>query len=162
MYNSHYAGENEVPGSTIYSFLGVLLGTWAFSAFFFFYKIKRRYWSTFYSTNTGCQLTMSYFLGHVDDATKSLVFARHIDHWKKIAKEVKAWTLANWRRWEEEKPEWFTEHFKESVPDEFIPKMSLEELNKKGGGERRRSSAFAGNAALPSIRRSSVALVSAK
>ena len=34
----------------------------------------------------------------------------------------------------------------------MIPKMSLEELNKKAGGERRRSSAFAGMAALPSTK----------
>ena len=96
---------------------------------------------------------MSYFLENDDDATKSLVFHHHTDLWKKINHDVKEWTLANWHKWEVEKPACFTEAFKESVPDHMIPKMSLEELNKKGGGERRRSSAFAGMVVLPSPRR---------
>ena len=125
---------------------------WLLSAFFFFYKIKRKYWATFYSTKTGCQQAMSYFLEHKDDATKSLVFGDHTDLWKEIEHEVADWTLANWSKWEEEKPEWFTEAFKESVPDHMIPKVVLEALHKKAGGERRRSSAFAGMAALPSAR----------
>ena len=99
-----------------------------FRPFLFFYKIKRKYWATFYSTRTGCQQTMSYFLEHKDDATKSLVFGDHTDLWKKIENEVQEWTLTNWSKWEEEKPEWFTEHFKESVPGHMIPKLSLEEL----------------------------------
>ena len=82
----------------------------------------------------------------------SLVFRKHTDLWKKIEHEVEEWTLANWHKWEKEKPEWFTEHFKESVPDHMIPKTALEGLHKKAGGERRRSSAFSGMAALPSTR----------
>ena len=70
----------------------------------------------------------------------------------KIERKVQDWTLANWRKWEVEKPDWFTEHFKECVPDHFIPKTALEGLHKKAGGERRRSSAFAGMVALPSTR----------
>ena len=122
------------------------------SAFLFFFKIKRAYWATFYSTKTGCQHAMSHFLKN-DDATKSLVFTNHPDLWKKIAQAVKEWTFANWSKWEEEKPEWFTEHFKEKVPDHFIPKVALEVLNKLSvGGMRGRSSFFAGMAALPSTR----------
>ena len=49
--------------------------------------------------------------------------------------------MANWEKWESEKPEWFDDNSKANVPDSFIPKPSLEELNKKGGGVRRRSSA---------------------
>jgi hypothetical protein len=40
---------------------------------------------------------------------------------------VKAWTLANWARWEGE--EWFDARVKERVPDEYIPVAELEELN---------------------------------
>ena len=77
---------------------------------------------------------MSYFLMHSDDATKSLVFGNHTDLWKKIEPKVQEWTLANWHKWEVEKPDWFTDNFKESVPNHFIPKTALEELHKKGGG----------------------------
>ena len=166
LYSSYYVGTaihaNEdgtstvnalkIDEATIYSVLGALLGTWLLSVFLFFYKIKRKYWATFYSLRTGCQQAMSFFLDHDDDSIKSFIFSRHTDLWKKIEREVQEWTLANWHKWELEKPAWFTEHFKERVPDHMIPKMSLAELHKKAGGERRRSSAFAGMAALPSTR----------
>ena len=45
-----------------------------------------------------------------------------------------------WHKWEVEKPAWFTDHLKEIVSDHMIPKLSLEELHKKAGGERRRRS----------------------
>ena len=142
----------KIDVAAIYSVLGALLGTWLLSAFLFFFKIKPAYWSTFYSTRTGCQQAMSYFLDYDDDATKSIVFGNHPVLWKKIEHEVKEWTLANWSQWEVEKPEWFSKHFKEIVPDRFIPKTALERLHKEAGGERRRSSAFAGSVALPSTR----------
>ena len=37
-------------------------------------------------------------------------------------------------------------------PDHMIPKLALEDMNKKGGGERRRSSVFKGMVALRSTR----------
>ena len=142
----------KLDDATIYAVLGALIGTWLLSVFLFFFKIKRTYWPTFYSTRTGCQEAMSNFLENGNDESRSLIFRKHTDLWMKIEREVQDWTLANWHKWEVEKPEWFTEHVKESVPDHMIPKISLEELHKKGGGERRRSSAFAGIVALPSTR----------
>ena len=82
---------------------------------------------------------MSHFLKN-DDAGKSFIFRSHTDLWTKIEKEVQQWTLANWHKWEVEKPEWFTEHFKECVPNHFIPKTALEVLHEEAGGERRRFS----------------------
>ena len=35
--------------------------------------------------------------------------------------KCKAFYEENWRRWEEEEPEWFDEGFKESVPRELLP-----------------------------------------
>ena len=69
------------------------------------------------------------------------VFADHEDLWSDIRGEVKEYTLKNWGRWEAERPTWFDENFKALVPDEFIPKAALDELNTQHGGKRRRSSA---------------------
>ena len=69
-----------------------------------------------------------------------MIFTTNVDLWRDIARDVRAWTLANWSRWESEKPEWFTAAFKERVPDDMIPKEALAELNKTAGGSRRRSS----------------------
>ena len=35
--------------------------------------------------------------------------------------KCKAFYEENWRRWEEEEPEWFDEEFKELVPRELLP-----------------------------------------
>jgi hypothetical protein len=51
---------------------------------------------------------------------------------------VKAWTLENWERWEEDKPEWFNAAWKAGVDDDMIPPEILRKLN--GGSQRRRSS----------------------
>jgi hypothetical protein len=82
---------------------------------------------------------MSYFLDSAEDARKVLVFNDHPDLWKRIEKEVMAWTLENWHKWEEEEPDFFNDNFKANVPDDFIPRASLDALNKKHGGKRRRS-----------------------
>ena len=146
LYNSNYhtsdeAGTHQVDGGVVFFFLGGMLWLWLICVLLFFKKIKRAYWGTFYSTQTGGQNTRSYFLDNDDERTKVLVFKRSIDLWKGIEGEVQVWTSANWPRWEEEQPEWFTAGFKESVPDHMIPKASLDKLNRNGvGGKRRRSS----------------------
>ena len=68
---------------------------------------------------------MAFFLDNDDDATKSLVLTTNSDLWTDIRKNVRAWSLAGWNGWEIEKPAWFTEAFKESVPDDMIPKTIL-------------------------------------
>ena len=131
LYSSYYFGTTtrtnddgtttvhfvKFDDATIYSVLGALFGTWLLSVFLFFLKIKRKYWATFYSMRTGCQHAMLVFLENGNDASAE-------------------WTLANWHKWErkKERPAWFTDAFKESVPNHLIPKVALEELNKKAGG----------------------------
>jgi hypothetical protein len=58
---------------------------------------------------------------------------------KEIGEDVKEWTLGNWSRWEEEKPDWFTDEIKATVDDSMIPAKALASLNRRAGGERRRS-----------------------
>jgi hypothetical protein len=146
LYKSSSFRNNErdgmIPDSSIFNVLALLCSAWFLAVILFFYMIKRPYWNTFYSTNTGCQQAMSYFLDNDDDAKKALIFTRHTDLWKPIEKEVMAWTHANWKRWKVEKPDWFTERFIKKVPDEFIPNDVLNDLNTAAGGSRRRSSVF--------------------
>ena len=140
LFIDNFEGDSKLDGSTIFLFLGVLLSLWLSSAFLFFYKIKREYWTTFYSLETGGQNARAYFLENDDDGKKSLIFKRSRALWKEIEGEVKAWTLSKWSEWEEKKPEWFTDNFKESVPDEMIPQNELNTLNRNAkGGKRRRS-----------------------
>ena len=93
------ASSLKLDDTTIYSVLGTLLGTWLLSVFLFFFKIKRSYWSTFYSTRTGCQQAISIFLENGNDESRSLIFRKHTDLWKKIENEVAEWTLDTSTSW---------------------------------------------------------------
>ena len=125
----------------MYSFLGVLFGLWLISVFLFFDAINRDFWRTFYSTETGSQVAKSYFLFGHDDATRSLIFSDNVALWSSIRSDVKTWTLANWSKWEEEKPDWFTWSFKASVPHDMLPKEVIDELNRMSvGGKQERNS----------------------
>ena len=142
LYLSHYDdGANKIDAATIYTFLGSLHLFLAASLLFFFRFMKPKYRKTFSSTESGRENAKSYFLKNSEDTARVVLFTTGIDLWRDIAPDVKAWTLSSWSRWESEKPEWFTAAFKESVPDDMMPKEVLEELNKKAGGTRRRSSA---------------------
>jgi hypothetical protein len=104
---------------------------WTFVKFFipnslvcfsvFFFNIERKYWHTFWSTQRGKDLTMSYFVEGKTDEVKFTVFYNSKHHWVSIEDKVRKWVGENWAKWEEEKPEWFTDARKALVPVEFIP-----------------------------------------
>ncbi|GMI32162.1 hypothetical protein TeGR_g11318 [Tetraparma gracilis] len=104
----------------------------------FLLLMKPGFWGTFFSTQTGYQYVQSKFLREGDE-NKKAVFKYNKKQWKSIRDDVKAWTMENWERWEEEKPEWFNDAWKAGVDDDMIPPASLGALN-GGGVERRRSS----------------------
>ena len=66
-------------------------------------------------------MTMAYFLEGESDAIKFEVLGSSRHHWVSIEGEVKKWVKLNWAKWEEEKPEWFTDVIKSRVPVDFIP-----------------------------------------
>jgi hypothetical protein len=87
----------------------------------FFLNVEKKYWKTFWSIQRGKDMTMAHFLEGERDATKFLVFEHSRYQWVTIEGEVKKWVELNWAKWEEKKPEWFTDVRKASVPEEFIP-----------------------------------------
>jgi hypothetical protein len=141
LYHAHYAGENELDETLTSAVTAGLFALWfAIFVFLIFCVIVPEYRKTFWSFQTGRQMCQSYFLENEgDDATKAIIFATHAAHWKNLEVEVKAWTMANWARWEEEKPEWFDLALKASIPDEYIPIAAIEALG--GVGRERRGSA---------------------
>ena len=104
-------------------------------------SIKREYIGTFFTTMTGKQQTISLFQNSDDDAVKAdALFTNTRVHWKSIEKEARAFVFENYHKWEEERPEWWTEALKASIDDDMVPPEELRELKMKGGGKRRRSS----------------------
>ena len=55
------------------------------------------------------------------DVMKSIVFKNNTTHWSPIRDKVEAWVKEGWATWEEEKPDWFTDQWKASVPEDMKP-----------------------------------------
>jgi hypothetical protein len=41
--------------------------------------------------------------------------------WRQIEGQVEEWVRANWSRWSEEQPEWFSDSWQGRVPIDWIP-----------------------------------------
>jgi hypothetical protein len=87
----------------------------------FFWNIEKKYLHTFWSTKRSKDMSMAYFLEGESDKMKFLVFWYSRHQWVSIEGEIKTWVELNWAKWEEEKPEWFTDVIKATVPVDFIP-----------------------------------------
>jgi hypothetical protein len=87
----------------------------------FFFNIESKYLHTFWSTLKSKDYSMAYFIEGESDAIKIKVFGISRHHWISIEEEIKKWVKLNWAKWEEEKPEWFTDVRKAMVPVDFIP-----------------------------------------
>jgi hypothetical protein len=106
----------------------------------FLLLMKPGYKGSFISTQTGHAWILKRFADGETDELKSWVLTTNRKLWLPIRDDVKAWTLENWERWEEEKPEWFDDNFRAVVNDDWIPVDSLRRLDGGGGIRRRRSS----------------------
>jgi hypothetical protein len=88
----------------------------------FLLNIERKYLGTFFSFERGKEYTVTIFKEGKDDTTKAFAaFTNSKHHWISIEEEIRVWVEANWARWEEEKPKWFDEGMRESIPVEYIP-----------------------------------------
>lgn len=104
---------------------------WNLCFFIFLGCIKSEYIETFYTTKRGKDLSMAYFLDHDEDEIRSNVFLCNQKHWLSIRDKVKAWTLANFDDWFENEEPWLDEALISAIPEDFIPKGTLEEILKK-------------------------------
>ena len=84
---------------------------------FFFLLINKEYLKTFLSTDTAQQSVAKIFSEGTDVMKKS-VFDLNLHHWEPIKEDVEHWVAMEWHKWEEEKPDWFNDIWKESVPGE--------------------------------------------
>jgi hypothetical protein len=140
----YYASLDEVEDAVMdepfaWTIVGGLSGLWIFFQAWFLLLMKRKYVSTFFSTQTGYAWVLGYFVSGQTDDVKSQIFEHNTKQWQSIRDDVKTWTLENWERWEEEKPEWFNDAWKSGLDDDMIPPESLRKLM-GGGSARRRSS----------------------
>jgi hypothetical protein len=114
----YFDGKAIYIASSIMSYI-IPMTTICFAVFFS--NIEKKYLHTFWSTKRSKDISMAYFHEGESDKAKfdTLKFSRH--HWVSIEGEIKKWVGSNWAKWEEEKPEWFTDVIKATVPVDFIP-----------------------------------------
>ncbi|GMH79382.1 hypothetical protein TrLO_g3587 [Triparma laevis f. longispina] len=86
----------------------------------FFLLMNPDHRRTFYSVETGGQMTRRLFL-EGDDAMKSEALTVHVSHWGPIEKKIRRWVGSGWEKWVSEKPDWFTDQWKAMVPADMIP-----------------------------------------
>ena len=100
----------------------ILTGSALFSYCVFFSNINSGYNNTFFSSETGGQMTIRKFRTLEDDGLRAAaVFEKNKNQWKSIYGEVKEWVWQNWPKWMEEKPAWFDDKMRSMIPRDMIP-----------------------------------------
>jgi hypothetical protein len=126
----------------------------------FLFAIDRKYLHTFWSTQRGKDLTMSYFIEGQTDKEKFKVLSSSRHLWVTIEDDIKKWIQSNWSKWEGEEEMWFNSYRKAKVPVEFIPTTG--DARRRESVRRASTDAEAegglGGALRASIRRASVGL----
>ena len=64
-----------------------------------------------------------------DDVSKAQVFKKHKSLWAPIRDKAVVWVKEGWASWEEEKPDWFTDKWKASVPEDMKPGKKTGEID---------------------------------
>ena len=93
---------------------------WVISAIFVGKNINKKYIHTFYSTETGKEHCINYFLRNVDDDKHIILYSNHI-LWLSIEDSVKDWLHENWQSWNKNKPDWFEDILFSNIPEQIIP-----------------------------------------
>jgi len=124
-------------GETEWLLVGTLSAAWLATFGVILLTMNQKYRGTFLSTKTSKQTTMDYFLKGEDDATKMIVFEDNKLMWVSIYPQVKDFVFANWSRWAEEKPDFFTANFIARVPPDMIPAAAQNEAKQVRENARR-------------------------
>ncbi|GMI30022.1 hypothetical protein TeGR_g2987 [Tetraparma gracilis] len=113
------AKGEEFDASAMRSVITALSCTWLALFGTFLLLMQPGYKHTFFNTKTGRKHAQEYFTDSDDDGRKNQILTVNARLWAPIRDDVRNWTLENWARWEEEKPEWFTGDFVDKVaPDQ--------------------------------------------
>jgi hypothetical protein len=129
-----------VEERTVRQVVGFLSAAWLVSFIGVLVLMKKEYWRTFFSFETGREWVQAFFYKGANDAARSSIFECNRKIWKPIEEELKSWVEDNWERWEEEQPKWFSEAWKSRLDDDWLSATELRRQKTAGGGQRRKSS----------------------
>ena len=127
---------------SLWSLLLALEASFVVSFTIFVLSMKKIYISTFFTTMTAKQFNIRRYREATSDRARLAIFGKHSSYYESIRGELKAWVTENYKNWDEENPEWFTDRIKASVPLDMIPKNDdADEIQEEKMGERRGSAA---------------------
>jgi hypothetical protein len=106
-----------LDATQVYGWIGGIMSLQILTLIYFLRTINRAFIETFYSTMTGNDNSMAYFLDSDDDEQKMNVFTDNRYKWKKIEKEVVDWVNLKIPEWNESQPEWWNARVKAQIPD---------------------------------------------
>ena len=131
-------GEVAVTERETWTLVGCMGGGWLLTFALFLVLMKKEFRRTFFSTKSGKQQIMDRFKSK-DDEIKASVLKKNKKMWRPIREDVKEWVLANWWRWEAEKPDWYQESWIAKVPPDMIPSEAKQGAIAIRASARRRS-----------------------
>jgi hypothetical protein len=121
LYAAYYAGEAKLEASTLYIVVGALTAVWAVAFGVLLLTIERKYARTFLSTETGGEFAMNHFCDNAgNDELQAQIFTNSQELWRSIRPQVEAWLRARFKIWKREKPAWFTEALRRSIPTDML------------------------------------------
>jgi hypothetical protein len=129
--------DSGISNSGAWAVVGTLTGSWIIFFGCFLFLMKNGYKHTFFSLKTGNAWVQGRYLRGASDEEKSKIFNWNRKKWLAIRGAVKLWTVENWERWEDEKPEWFGENFQRArlhMDEDMIPARSLNRMKGEAGG----------------------------
>jgi hypothetical protein len=130
----------DLVENTSYLFLTTLSVALVAGFGIFMTLIKAKYRRTFYSLTTAHEAVQARFLNGDTDQVKADIVKKNRHCWEPIRPQVVEFFHANWDKWKQEHPDWFTENFVAKVDDDLIPAAALRDLKVQSGGQRRRTS----------------------
>ncbi len=122
LYAAYYVGEAKLEVSTLYIVVGALAAVWAVSFGVLLLTMERKYVRTFFSTETGGEFATNHFKDNSgSDEHCACIFTYNQELWRPIRPQVEAWLRARLKIWKREKPAWFTEALRRSIPTDMLP-----------------------------------------
>jgi hypothetical protein len=134
-----YAQSALTDPTVLSAVAAVLFVVWLLSLVTFFLLAKHEFRPTFLSNETAAEYTKRVkWDGQPDEQRRAMLLVKaHPSLLRLIAPEACIWIEQNWKRWTENKPDWFTDRWKRGLPDSVLSQQVRKRL---GGESRRRSS----------------------
>ena len=133
LYSLRPTADATISSNDLWALVGALEACFVVFFAVFVGSIAAKFRVTFFSTITGKKFGIKAFHEATTDRVKMNILGSHPSYYKSIRGEVEQWVRDNYATWNEEKPDWFTERKKRTIPIDMIPKSEAYETESEKG-----------------------------